>query len=67
MSLKYFHIVFITFSTLLTLGCAIGGYLSYRAQPNSTNLLVCLLSLLVSIALVTYGFWFWKKIKKIIL
>ena len=65
MSLKGFHIVFITFSTLLALG--IGAWCVW------VNLVVARPSFLAGAiassprrsALVVYGVWFYKKMKRL--
>jgi len=65
MSLKGFHIVFITFSTLLALGAgawclwvdSIHGSPSFRTGA--------IFSFVMAAALVTYGVWFWRKMKRL--
>jgi uncharacterized protein (DUF58 family) len=65
MSLKGFHIVFITFSTLLALGAgawclwvdSIHGSPSFRAGA--------IFSFVMAAALVVYGVWFWRKMKRL--
>ena len=65
MSLKGFHIVFIIFSTLLALGIGawcvwvdlVEGALIYLAGA------VC--SFVVAVALVVYGVWFYRKMKRL--
>jgi hypothetical protein len=67
MSLKNFHIVFVTLSTLLALGCAYGAWTAYSTYDGAANLALTIVSLLAGVALVVYGVWFWKKAKKLIL
>jgi len=54
MSLKAFHIVFIIFSTLLALGtaawCVLAGAIA---------------SFAAAIALIIYGVWFYRKMKRL--
>ena len=65
MSLKGFHIVFIVFSTLLALGIGVWciwvdlveGAPIYRAGA------IC--SFLAAIALIVYGVWFYRKMKRL--
>ena len=65
MSLKGFHIVFITCSTLLALGAgawclwieSIHGAPAYRIGA------IC--SFVAAVALITYGIWFWRKMKRL--
>ena len=66
MSLKTFHIVFISASILLALG--IGGWaLDNYSAPGGTrgDLLAGLGSLAVAVALAVYGVYFLKKLKHI--
>ena len=65
MSLKGFHIVFITFSTLLALAC--GGWCmwvnSIAGAPVYLAEAVC--SFVAAIALMVYGVWFYRKMKRL--
>ena len=64
MTLKGFHLVFIVFSTLLALSIGswciwvdlVAGEPVYRAGA--------IWSFLAAIALLVYGVWFWRKMKK---
>jgi hypothetical protein len=65
MSLKGFHIVFIIFSTLLALGIGawciwvnlVEGAPIYRAGA--------IFSFVVAVALMVYGVWFYRKMKRL--
>jgi hypothetical protein len=65
MSLKGFHIVFITFATLLALGAgawclwidSIHGAPAFRMGAIG--------SFVAAVALITYGIWFWRKMKRL--
>ena len=65
MSLKGFHIVFIIFSTLLALG--IGAWCVWvdlvEGAPIYLPGAVC--SFVVALALVVYGVWFYRKMKRL--
>ena len=65
MSLKAFHIVFIIFSTLLALG--IGAWCVWvdlvEGAPIYLAGAVC--SFVVAVALVVYGVWFYRKMKRL--
>ncbi len=65
MSLKGFHIVFITFSTLLALG--LGGWClwvdSIHGSPAFRVGAIC--SFLCAAGLLIYGVWFWRKMKRL--
>ena len=60
MSLKAFHIFFITLSTLLAIGCA--GWAFMAANTGFTAACVTL-----AVALPIYGVAFWKKARRLIL
>ncbi|MEA3188841.1 MAG: hypothetical protein QOD99_2671 [Chthoniobacter sp.] len=66
MSLRIFHIVFITISTLLSLALAAWEYGNYRLFGGA-HMFGALASVVFAIALVVYGIWFWKKAKQLIL
>lgn len=65
MSLKGFHIVFITFSTLLALG--LGAWCIWvnmvEGAPIFLTGAVC--SFLAAAALLIYGIWFYRKMKRL--
>lgn len=65
MSLKGFHILFITFSTLLALG--VGSWClwidSIEAAPVFRVGAIC--SFIAAVGLVTYGVWFYRKMKRL--
>ena len=66
MSLKAVHLVFVTALTALTLGCAIWFLTLSRApEGNSTDLLLSCVSFAASVAVVVYGRYFLKKLKRI--
>jgi hypothetical protein len=65
MSLKAFHIVFIIFSTLLALG--IGGWCVWvdLVEGAPIYLAGAICSFVAAIALVVYGVWFYRKMKRL--
>lgn len=65
MSLKGFHIVFITFSTLLALGCGIWCLQLGQATGTTSYMLGATLAFVAALALVIYGFWFYRKMKRL--
>lgn len=67
MSLRFFHVFFITLSTLLAAGCAVLEYGNYRAHGGAGHLAFAIGSALCGIALVVYGIWFLKKTRNLIL
>jgi hypothetical protein len=67
MSLKHFHILFVTVSTLLAIALAWAEWGNFRAQAGAVHLALAIFCATSAIALTVYGFWFWKKMKKLIL
>ena len=65
MSLKGFHIVFIIFSTLLALG--IGAWCVWVALVEGAPIYLAgaICSFVAAIALVVYGVWFYRKMKRL--
>ena len=65
MSLKGFHIVFIVFSTLLALGT--GGWCIWVDLVEGAPLYLAgaIVSFAAAIALVIYGVWFYRKMKRL--
>jgi hypothetical protein len=65
MSLKGFHILFITFATLLAL--AVGAWCIWvdlvEGAPIYLTGAIC--SFAAAVALVVYGVWFWRKMKRL--
>lgn len=66
MSLKFFHILFITVSTLLAFGFAAWELTRYfRGANGGIDLLLGLASAAAGIGLVIYGRYVFAKLKKI--
>ncbi len=65
MSLKAFHIVLITFSTLLAFGCGVWCLWINSFEPTSSYLTGAVFSFLAAMALIVYGCWFWRKMKRL--
>jgi len=65
MSLKGFHIVFIIFSTLLALG--IGAWCVWVDLVEGVPIYLAgaICSFVVAVALVVYGVWFYRKMKRL--
>jgi hypothetical protein len=65
MSLKAFHMVFIVFSTLVALGC--GGWCIWvdLVEGAPIYLAGAIASFLSAVALVIYGVWFYRKMKRL--
>jgi hypothetical protein len=65
MSLKGFHIVFITFSTLLALGVGAWCLWVNLVVGAPVYLPGAIASFAIAAALVVYGVWFYKKMKRL--
>ena len=65
MSLKGFHIVFITFSTLLALGAAVWCLRVNQAAGAPVYLAGAIAGFVVAAGLIIYGIWFYKKMKRL--
>lgn len=65
MSLKAFHIVFISLSSLMCFGCGAWGLSQYTQTHASAYLLFAVAGLLSGIGLIVYGIRFLRKLKGI--
>ncbi len=65
MSLKAFHIVFVTVSTLLAFGFGLWGINQYQQQMEPSYLIMGGGSLLAGATLIVYGRYVLKKLKRI--
>lgn len=63
MSLKAFHIVFVTVSMLLAGGFGLWAILQYRSTGDVGLLFGGVVSVLIFIAMGVYGRWFLRKLK----
>jgi len=66
MSLKTFHVVFITLSTLLAVGFGFSSYHDYQMHGGGTlSVSLAVAGFVAALGLVTYGVWFLKKLKDV--
>lgn len=65
MSLKMFHVVFVTCSLILTVGFAVWAFGNYRVSSQVSDLVYGIGSSVASVGLVIYGRIFLKKLKDI--
>ena len=65
MSLKAFHIVFIVVSTLLALGTGIWCLWVNLVTGAPIYVVGAVASFVVAILLMVYGFWFYRKMKRL--
>ena len=65
MSLKAFHLVFITASVLLAFGFAVWSFMAYAEERHWMDLAYGAGSALAGVGLIVYGRYFLKKLKDI--
>jgi hypothetical protein len=66
MSLKAFHIIFVTVTTLFSLFFGMWSLDQYRnVDPSGQNLTFMLLSFAMLVVLPVYGYYFLKKLKDV--
>ena len=63
MSLKAFHIFFVTISTILAIGFGLWAIREYSIHHEVMSLIFGFASLLGAVVLVIYGRWFLRKLK----
>ena len=63
MSLKAFHVFFIVVCTILALATGVWAFLDFGESGSWGTLSLGIVSLLGSVLLVRYGFWFLRKLK----
>jgi hypothetical protein len=65
MSLKAFHIIFIVFSTLLAIG--VGSWCVWVNLVEGVHIYLAgaIASFACAVGLVIYGFWFYRKMKRL--
>ncbi len=65
MSLKTFHVFFISASILLCFGFGVWGMGMFAAEGNTVQLVMGLLSVLSGVFLIWYGIRFLKKLRHV--
>ena len=65
MSLKGFHLIFITISSLLAMGVGAWCVWVYLTFAASSYLAGAAVSFVVTLGLVIYGAWFYKKMQRL--
>lgn len=65
MSLKIFHIVFITLSTLLAFGCGMWCLWVNSLGAAPSYIAGAVFAFASALALIIYGCWFWRKMKRL--
>jgi hypothetical protein len=64
MSLRTFHLVFVTLCTIGLLAFGIWGVRSYRARGETLDLVLGVIGFVCTPLLLWYGRWFLRKIDK---
>jgi hypothetical protein len=67
MSLRYFHLVFITAAALLAFGLAWWLYDGYEVTQSTKALIGAGASAVIGLGLIVYEIWFLRKTRKLIL
>jgi len=65
MSLKAFHIFFVSVSVLMCLGVGVWGVNEYRSGANGTGLGLAILCFVLGAGLIVYGFKVYKKLSEL--
>ena len=65
MSLKAFHVFFVTIATLTAAGFSVWAVRQYQVTQSGADLLLAMLAIAGAVALPVYGVWFLKKMKHI--
>lgn len=65
MSLKAFHLVFITLSVFLAIGFGVWGIAQWSQGGQFSAAAFGGVSLLIAVGLLWYGVWFWRKLTRI--
>jgi hypothetical protein len=65
MSLKAFHLIFVTASVAVSVFLGVWSFLSYRTTGARSDLIYVIASALAVVALLWYGKYFLKKLKHI--
>ncbi len=65
MSLKAFHLIFVTALSSLAFGCSAWKFKAYADAQKNSDLLWAIAALLGGIAVLVYGKYFLKKLKNV--
>ena len=65
MSLKAFHLIFVTALSSLSFGCSAWKFKAYADQHASADLIWAIAALVAGIAVIGYGKYFLKKLKNV--
>ena len=65
MSLKAFHLVFVTALTSLAFGCSIWKFVTFADTHGASDLIWAIVALFCGIGVLVYGKYFLKKLKNV--
>lgn len=65
MSLRYFHMVFISISAVFAAGLAVWAIGDYRLTGNTTNLILGIGAAISVLPILFYAGWFWRKSRRL--
>lgn len=63
MSLKFFHVFFVTTATIFSLTGAYWAHGIYQQSSNLEMKIVSISSVVIAVILLVYGVWFYRKLK----
>jgi len=65
MSLRYFHMVFISISAVFAAGFAVWAIRDYRLTGDTTNLIFGVGAAIAVLPILFYAGWFWRKSRRL--
>lgn len=65
MSLKAFHVFFVTICLIFSIGIGVWGVREYRLNGETQSLAFGIGSFVAAVVLTVYGLWFIKKLRNI--
>jgi hypothetical protein len=66
MSLRFFHLFFITIASLMSFGCAFIEYSNYGAGHSALHLAGMIGAIVAGVGLLIYGAYFFKKSRRLV-
>jgi len=66
MSLRFFHLFFITVASLMSFGCALIEYSNYGVEHAALHLAGMIGAVIAGVSLLVYGACFYRKSKKFV-
>jgi cytochrome bd-type quinol oxidase subunit 1 len=63
MSLKFFHVIFVTTTTIFSLAGARWAFQIYEQSQRMEMKVISISSVVIAVGLLFYGIWFYRKIQ----